>query len=179
MAGARTCLLIVDLQRDVVRDCFDRDGVLSRSRTLLDRARAARTPVVFIQHEDPDLLAGSTGWKFADEVAPHPGEPVVAKTYRDAFADTQLARVLAELAVTRLVIVGAQSDYCVSTTMQRAAEEGFDVVLVSDCHTTWDDEFGGVTFTGEQIVAHTNRRMGGLRYPAVSCGIAEHGSVEL
>jgi nicotinamidase-related amidase len=177
--ASQTCLVIIDMQRDVVRDCFDRDGVLRRTGSLIARARSAGVPVVFVQHEDEDLPAGARGWEFADEVAPLPGETVVGKTYRDAFAETSFAQILTELAATRLVLAGTQSDYCVSATMQRAAEEGYDVVLVSDCHSTWDDSFDGTPFSGEEIVAHTNRRMGGLRYPGVSCGLATHDDVVL
>ena len=42
----------------------------------------------------------------------------------------------------RLVIAGAQTDYCIRTTAQRAATEGYAVVLASDAHTTTAAEFG-------------------------------------
>jgi len=175
----RTGLLIIDLQRDVVAECFDRDGVLERTAALIARARAAQVPVVFIQHQDEDLPPGSHGWEFDDTVAPRSGETVVAKTYRDAFAETVLSQTLSKLGVSRLVLAGTQSDYCVSATMQRAAAEGYDVVLALDCHSTWDDTFAGVGYSGEQIVANTNRRMSSLRYPGVSCTIASHDQIEL
>jgi nicotinamidase-related amidase len=108
-----------------------------------------------------------------------PGEPVVAKEYRDSFAATTLAAVLAERNIARLVIAGAASDYCIRTTTQRAAAEGYDVTVVQDCHTTDDTEFDGVKVTGEQIVAHTNKYFQWLTYPGQTFGIATHDKVTL
>jgi predicted secreted protein len=76
--------------------------------------------------------------------------------------------------VGRIVVAGAQSDYCIRTTTQRAAAEGFHVVLASDCHTTVDATFDGQSISAAQIVAHTNMYFGGLRYATQRIGIARH-----
>jgi nicotinamidase-related amidase len=174
-----TCLLVIDLQVDVVAACVDRDGVLARTAALIDRARGEDVPVIFVQHQAADLQPGTAGWQFAASIAPVPGEPVVAKQHRDSFAGTTLEATLAELDVTHLVLAGAASDYCIRTTMQRAAADGYDVTLVQGCHTTEDAEFDGVQITGEQIVAHTNLYMKGLRYPGQTLGIAPHDAADL
>lgn len=177
--GGGACLLVIDLQVDVVAKCVDRDGVLARSAALIDRARVEDVPVVFAQHQDADLQPGTAGWRFAASIAPAPGERVVAKEYRDSFAGTTLEATLAELDVTHLVLAGAASDNCIRSTMQRAAADGYDVTLVRDCHTTEDTEFDGVQVTGEQIVAHTNLYMKGLTYPGQTLGIAPHDATDL
>jgi len=167
-------LLVIDLQAEVVERCVDRDGVLDRTATAIDRARADDVPVVFVQHQSSHLRPGTDGWRFAPGITPAPGETVVAKRYRDSFAGTALEEVLAAAHVTHLVIVGAMSDYCVRTTMQRAAADGYDVTLVQDCHTTEDAEFDGIRITGQQIIAHTNLYLRGLIYPGQTVGIARH-----
>jgi hypothetical protein len=96
---------------------------------------------------------------------------------RDAFADTTLEATLARLGVSRLVIAGAQSDYCVVTTARRAAADGYDVTLVSDCHTTRDTEHDGVRISGEQQIAQTNRYLSGLLYPGRSGTVEPHDRV--
>ncbi|WP_020013826.1 isochorismatase family protein [Promicromonospora sukumoe] len=174
-----TAVLLIDLQADVVRGCFDADGVVARSAALAERARAAGTPVVWVQHHEPGLERDTPGWAFADGLARHPDEPLVHKAYRDSFADTDLGEVLTGLGTTRLVVAGAQSDFCVRTTTQRAAALGYDVTLVSDAHTTTDTEWDGVPITGEQIVAHTNMYFSGLRYPGATFGVARHDEVPL
>lgn len=173
-----SALIVIDLQVGVVDGGWDHEGVLHRTNTLIERARAEQVPVVFVQHEEEEMPRGSDFWQLAPPLNPLASEPRVYKTHRDSFADTTLHDVLAELNVNRLVIAGAQTDYCVRTTAQRAASEGFDVVLVSDCHTTADAEFAGITVTAEQIVAHTNLYFSGLTYPKQSTTIAPHNAVD-
>lgn len=174
-----TALLVIDLQKGVLPGCFDVDGVLARTAALVDRARSAGTAVVWVQHEEDGMEEGTVAFELADVLVPAEGEARILKHYRDAFADTDLDEVLERLDVGRLVVAGAQSDYCVRTTAQSAAVRGFDVTLVSDAHTTTDTEWDGVAITGEQIVAHTNRYFAGLRYPGQLFGAEPAESVAL
>ncbi|MBW6439328.1 isochorismatase family protein [Actinoplanes hulinensis] len=175
----RSCLLVIDLQEAVVADCLDRDGVLHRTARLVDRARAAGTPIVHIQHDGPGLERDSDGWQFAAPLRAAPGEPVVAKNYRDGFAATDLETTLTRLGADRLIIAGAQSDFCVRATMQHAAADGYDVTLVGDCHTTADAHHDGVTISAAQIIAHTNLYASTLRYPGQSFAVDTHDTVTL
>jgi len=172
-----TALLVIDLQVGVLEGCFDVDGVVARTGALVQRARGAGVPVVWVQHVDGDLQQGSAAWQLAAGLIPAPAEPRVSKTFYDAFADTPLRALLEERGVRRLVIAGAQTDYCIRTTAQRAAAEGYAVVLASDAHTTTAAEFDGVMLSGEQIVAHTNGYFAGLRYPGMDIGIAAHDAI--
>lgn len=176
--STNTALLIIDLQVGVVSDCVDVPGVLARTAALVDRARSENVPVIWV-HDHGGLEIGSDGWQLAAPLVRRSDEPIVQKTYRDSFAETDLAEVLAAWDTTRLVVAGAQSDFCIRTTTQAAAVRGFDVTLVSDAHTTTDAEFSGSRMTGEQIVAHTNMYFRGLRYPGLRLGIATHTEVEL
>lgn len=176
-ADERTVVVAIDLQAGVMPGCFDEKGVLERAAALVDRARAADVPVVWIHH-DP-VGVGTPEWELAAPLLRAEGERLVRKDYRDSFADTLLRETLDELGATHLVITGAQSDFCVRTTMQRAAAEGYDVTLVSDAHTTVDTEWDGVPISGEQIVAHTNMYFSGLRYPGQRFAIATHDQVAL
>jgi len=171
-------LVVVDLQVGVVRGAADASGVLARTATLVERARAEGVPVIWVQ-DDQDFDRDGDDWQLAPPLAPRPGEPLILKSYRDAFAGTDLADVLARLGATRLVLCGAQSDYCVRTLGQSAAVLGFDVTLVADCHTTWDGVFAGDPVTGEQIVAHVNAYFSGLRYPGQKFTVEDHDLVSL
>ncbi|SEI59697.1 isochorismatase family protein [Frateuria terrea] len=172
-----TALLVIDLQVGVLQDCFDAGGVVARSCALVERARGRRAGGVGAARRPQDLPVGSASWRLADGLVPAPVEPRVSKTFYDAFADTPLHALLEARGVRRLVIAGAQTDYCIRTTAQRAAAEGYAVVLASDAHTTTAAEFGGVMLSGEQIVAHTNGYFAGLRYPGVDVGIARHDAI--
>jgi nicotinamidase-related amidase len=179
MTRARSALLVIDLQQGVLTGCHDADGVLSRARGLVDRARAQGVPVVWVQHSEPGLEQGTDAWALADGLVPADGEPLVHKLHRDAFAATGLQEVLDARDVQRLVITGAQSDYCVRTTAQAAAALGYDITLVADAHTTTDSEWDGEVLTGAQIVAHTNRYFAGLTYPDGAFGLERAADVVL
>ena len=172
-----TALLVIDLQVGVLEGCVDAAGVVARTGALVERARAAGAPVVWVQHVDDDLPHGSSAWQLAAGLVPAGDEPRVSKTFYDAFAGTPLRALLEERGVRRLVIAGAQSDFCIRTTAQRAAVEGYTVMLASDAHTTAAAKFGGVSLGGEQIVAHTNGYFAGLHYPGVDVGIATHDAI--
>jgi nicotinamidase-related amidase len=133
-----TTLLIIDVQEAVLADCADVEGVLARIDELTGRARRAGAAVVYVQHsdpEDPEMARGSRGWQLAARLERVAGDPVIAKTYRDSFADTGLGAILSSSKTTRLVMVGTHSDYCVRTTALSALTHGYDVTLVSDAHT--------------------------------------------
>jgi nicotinamidase-related amidase len=151
----KTALLVVDVQNDVVARAHARDRVVSNIAGLVDGARQAGVPVVWIQHADADLAEGSEGWRIVSELAPADTEPLVAKNYGDSFEDTTLESTLAELRVGHLVVVGAQTDQCVRSTIHGGFARGYDVTLVADAHTTEDLSQWGAPAPA-QVIAHTN-----------------------
>jgi len=150
-----TALLVIDVQTDVVGGAVRRDEVVANIAGLVDRARREQVPVVWVQHSDEDLELGSDGWQIVPELQPVANEPRVEKTYGDSFEDTTLESVLADLGVGRLVVVGAQTDACIRSTLHGAIARGYDATLVSDAHTTDDRSDWGAP-PPEQVIAHTN-----------------------
>ena len=178
--GGRSALLVIDVQIGVVADGHDRDGVVDRIGKVIDAARAAAVPVVYVQHEEPEfptMLPGGEDWHIVPEVAPTDGEPIVAKRCPDSFVETTLEETLTQLGVGHLIVTGAQSDGCVRATTYRALADGYDVTLVSDAHTTSDREFGGVTNTAEQNVAHVNAATPWILYPDTTSRVVPHTKV--
>lgn len=148
-------LLIVDVQKGVVAEGHERDAVVANIGSLVDKARRAQVPVVWVQHSDEQLTRGSDGWQIVAELAPGAAEPLVEKSYGDSFDDTNLETVLSGLGVGRLVVAGAQTDACVRSTLHGALVRGYDATLVSDAHTTEDLTKWGAPSPG-QVIAHTN-----------------------
>ncbi|MGP9652133.1 isochorismatase family protein [Glutamicibacter sp. AOP38-B1-38] len=165
-----TALDVIDVQIGVLRGCHEVQLVLERMAVFVQRARAEGTPVVWVLHDSAG--AGIPEWELVSPLKCGPAEPFVRKNYRDAFAQTVLREVLEDLGATRLVVAGAPSDFCVRTTKQRAAAEGYDVGLVEDAHTTVDSSWGEIEVMAGQIIAHTNKYFSGLSYLGRAFGVA-------
>ncbi|HTJ27194.1 MAG TPA: cysteine hydrolase family protein [Candidatus Limnocylindria bacterium] len=155
-----TVLLVIDVQRALVDylPAERRAAFLATLGPLIDRARAAAIPVVYVRHADEELIPGTLGWDVASEIAPRADEPIVEKRFRDAFRETTLADVLAGLGADHVVVCGMQTEFCVDATLREAERRGYGVTLVADGHATYDVEDA----REEQIRAQVNRVAAGL-----------------
>ena len=150
-----TALLVIDVQNGVVERAHERDAVVANVGSLVEKARQEHVPVVWVQHESEQLARETDAWRIVPELTPGEAEPVIAKSYGDSFEDTALETVLDALGVGRLVVVGAQTDACIRSTLHGAFARGYDATLVSDAHTTEDQTEWGAPPPG-QVIAHTN-----------------------
>jgi nicotinamidase-related amidase len=78
------------------------------------------------------LIRGELGHDIVEELYPLPGEPIIDKPGRGAFAHTDFELILRNKGVKNLVIAGVTTDVCVSSTMREANDRGFDCVLLDD-----------------------------------------------
>ncbi len=167
-----TALMVIDVQQGVVGQAHRRDDVVANIGTLVDRAREAGTPIVWIQHSSDELAQGSDGWQYVPELTRRESEPLVHKTFGDSFEATDLEDVLAGAGVGRLVVTGAQTDACVRSTIHGAFARGYDVTLVGDAHTTEDLTAWGAP-APEQVIAHTNLYWQFQSAPGRTAGVTE------
>src|SRR5689334_14013994 len=89
-----TVLLVIDVQTGVVAGNHRRDDVVANIGGLVDRARGEGVPVIWVQHNDEHTVRGSDGWQLVPELSRAESEPLVEKSYGDAFEDTTLEQVL-------------------------------------------------------------------------------------
>jgi nicotinamidase-related amidase len=150
-----TALLVIDVQNGVVDAAYNRGGVIANIADLVQRARDAGVPVIWVQHTDEDLPVGSSAWEYVSELPRSGLEPLVQKEYGDAFEETELEELLAAADVGHLIMTGAQTDFCVRSTLHGAVARGYDATLVGDAHTTVDFSSEGAP-PPEQVIAHTN-----------------------
>jgi nicotinamidase-related amidase len=169
-------LVVIDLQKDVVANAYRRDEVIRAVNLLIERARGAHVPIIWIRHADEDLAAGSEAWQIVAELAPAPGEAVVEKGYRDAFEGTDFEQVLSRLGVGRLLVTGAQTDMCVRSTLHGALVRGYDATLVSDAHTTVDMTQWGAP-PPDAVIRHTNLYWSRQNAPGRMGGVIESRDV--
>jgi nicotinamidase/pyrazinamidase len=83
-------------------------------------------------------VAGTPGAEFAQGLELPPDAVIISKAVAagsdaySAFAGTDLERLLRELRVTRLLVGGLATDYCVLNTVRDARKAGFEVLLLRD-----------------------------------------------
>ena len=172
-----SALLVIDVQNANTAEGYRREEVFGRIRGLIDRAKNAGAPVIWVQHHAPGsaLERGSEGWQIVEEVRPGDGETVIEKEFLDAFVETGLRAELDRLGVGHLVLCGAATDACIRSTAQRSQIEGYDVTLVADGHTTdvgpWPlplPDGTQVPIGAEQMIAYTNFFVADTSYPGVT-----------
>ena len=93
----KTAVVIMDYQNDIVSNySTDGEGLLQRSASVLESARQAGIPVVYIvlprnrQRFGNRLIEGTPGAEVHPAVAPQPGEMVVVKRRTGPFSTTDL-----------------------------------------------------------------------------------------
>lgn len=91
-------------------------------------------------------------WRLATDLQVQAGDRRIRKTTPDAFLHTELQETLHALGVTRLVVCGMHTEFCVDTTTRKALALGYPVVLVSDTHTS----AGNAAISPQQVIAHHN-----------------------
>ena len=153
----KSAVLVIDVQSilfDPEPQPFESQVVLNKINEVTKLARAKTVPVIFIQHEQPNsaIEYESVGWALQSSLITEAGDHFVRKTTPDSFLNTNLQSLLNGLDVDSLIVCGYATDFCVDTSIRRAASLGYPVTLVSDAHTTHDKKHA----SGAQIRAHHN-----------------------
>ncbi len=167
-----TALVVIDVQNGVVAKSHERDTVVANIASLVDKARDAGVPVVWVQHSDEHLTKDSDAWQYVPELVRDDSEPLVHKSYGDSFEDTDLEEVLANAEVGSLVVAGAQTDLCIRSTIHGAFTRGYDVTLIGDAHTTEDQSEWGAP-TPDKVIRHTNLYWEYQEAPGRTAGVTE------
>ena len=120
-----SALLIIDAQQGLCSGryaVFDAKVLIERICGVAARVRAAGAAVVVIQHEADDGLMnhGSSGWQLVEGLVVTSTDIRMRKRGSDAFHQTGLDAELKKRDVTRLIICGMQSEFCVDSTTRGA-----------------------------------------------------------
>jgi nicotinamidase-related amidase len=160
----KIALLVIDVQQGIFagREALpDWPQRFKRIQALIQRARGAEVPVIYVQHDGGAghrLEPGSPGWSLDARLDVRPADPVIRKTAPDSFFETALQAALQAHNIDALAICGCWTNYCVDTTCRRAVSLGYKVQLAGDAHACCDSS----ALTGQQIIAHHNDILDGL-----------------
>lgn len=147
--GPETALLLIDVQKGVnVLEHWggstgrrNNPGAEDQMARLLSAWRDAGLPVIYTQHDSreaasPLKLHLPTG-AMIEGFEPKDSEIVIRKDVNSAFVGTDMELRMREHGITRLVIVGFFTNFCVETSTRMAGNMGYDTYLVPDaCATT-------------------------------------------
>jgi len=141
---AKTALLVIDVQQGLFKKStpiYQADQLLKIVNSLVDRAHRAGVPVCYIQHSDErSLVKHSPDWQLHPQLHPQQGDHMVFKCHGNAFEDTNLGDLLRSLNITSLVITGLVTHGCVKATVMGALQLGYEVILVSDGHSSYSKD---------------------------------------
>ena len=159
----KSAVLVIDVQQGLCEGedaSFECPAIIERINLVTRKARLAKAPVIFVQHESSAgyLERSTAAWQLANGLEVQPSDVKISKTTPDAFLRTNLKEVLRNAGVQKLVICGMHSEFCVDTTTRRALALGFPVVLVSDGHTSAGNE----AISPEQVIAHENATLANI-----------------
>lgn len=156
----RTALLIMDMQPEIVDRFGDRDGDLSaRLAGAASAARAAGVRVIYVKvgfrEGYPEVSPRNRGFAALKDsgrmvegassvidpgVDPHPGDVIVTKRRVSAFSGSDLDVVLRAAGIESLVLTGIATSGVVLSTLRQAADNDFDLTVLSDGCLDGDEE---------------------------------------
>lgn len=158
-------LVLVDYQNDYFPSylgakwpLLETERAARNGAVLLDLFRQKGLPVIHVRHEfeshdAPFFVPNSKGAEIHSSVAPIANETVVLKHKVNSFSETNLAKVLQENSIEKLLIVGAMSHMCIDAITRAATDSGYECHLAHDACTTLDLEFNGTIVPAKQVHA--------------------------
>lgn len=153
----KTALLVIDVQQAMIDEHPARmDEFMLNLKLLIDTAHQSGTEVIYVRHDggEGDVLAyGTSGWQLEKSLHPRAEERVFNKLFGSAFRQTGLRDYLVEREISRLVVCGMQTEYCIDTSVKVAFEFGYDVVIPAGGTTTYANPF----LSGDKLINYYER----------------------
>jgi nicotinamidase-related amidase len=151
-------LIVIDMQaglfsQDTPR--YDALNVIDHINKLSEIISLKNGKVIFIQHNGPkgDVFEPNTkGWKILPQLVRRKEDIVIHKMVCDSFYKTELESVLKTHEINELIITGCATDFCVDTTIRSAVSKDYNVIVVSNAHTTADRPY----LKAEKVIEHHN-----------------------
>ena len=153
-------LVIIDVQEGLFNNeespIYRADYLLQNINKLIEKARKAKIPVVFIRHNSDGLPFESSAWQVHQRLNASGEDIYIEKKYCDSFFETDLQEVLDSKNIKQIVACGLQTEYCVDTFCRSAFSREFKTTLVEDAHSTYNTEI----LNAKQIIDHHNESLG-------------------
>lgn len=168
MKGNRHCIVVIDMLNDFIGSkaplrCPDGEKCVPKIQKLVEFAHEKGINVVFVQEahrkNDADFkvrpvhaIKGTWGSDFIPELYPNEdkGDYIVQKRRHSTFSYTDFDLYCREEKIDTVVVTGVWTNVCVRSTASDALYHAYNVVAVSDCCASANEEMhqGGLRDMG-------------------------------
>ncbi|SDM66592.1 Nicotinamidase-related amidase [Fictibacillus solisalsi] len=155
----KQALIIVDMQEIFFNYpqnyLFDNEQLVSNINKLIKQAHEKSIQVIFIQHTSPnkqdELFEGKNDWKLHKNLLISSTDKIIKKSKWDSFYQTELLDYLRNNGIEQLIFAGAQTEFCLDTTIRVAFSLGYQKnLLFKGTHST----LNGVVLNARDIISH-------------------------
>lgn len=155
----KQALLIIDMQEiffDLPENAlYERDQLTKKVNQLIAQARTVDCPVIFIQHTSytagEDLYVDTPEWEIHHKLDRQSEDPVFRKTKWDTFYKTDLLTWLQNNQIEQIIFTGAQTEFCIDTSLRVAYSLGYQHnIVIQNGTSTLDSQ----VLRADQIIAH-------------------------
>ena len=137
---AKTAVLIMDFQQRIVNNFASDPGVVGKAAEVLQGARGAGIPVIYIVHRGGPFQEYAPDVEIHQGVTPEAGETVLTKVKPGPFSTTSLDVKLREMGKDTLVIMGVATSGCVLSSVRWAVDVNYKFIVVADACSDADPE---------------------------------------
>ncbi len=162
----KSALIIVDVQVGVMENTFEPKRVINNINIAVATARSNGIPIIWVQHDDEELLADSPSWQLVPALKTAVGDTRIQKQFNSSFEGTPLEEMLTAQGIKHIVLAGAATNWCIRSTAFAALERGYHLTLIGDAHTTVDQNIGNdQAIPAKTIIDEFNIGINYVTYP--------------
>ncbi|MBM7644078.1 nicotinamidase-related amidase [Scopulibacillus daqui] len=155
----KQALIVIDVQEIFFNKpenfLFNKEQLVTNINELIKQAHEKNIPVVFIQHTDQheqdEFFEGKDDWKLHRNLLVSDSDKIIRKTKWDAFYQTELLDYLKANEIEQLIFAGAQTEFCLDTTIRAAYSLGYqNNLMYKNTHSTLDSS----VLSAQEIINH-------------------------
>ncbi|PLS17408.1 amidase [Bacillus sp. M6-12] len=155
----KQALIIIDMQEIFFNlpqnYLFNNEQLVININELIKQAKEKKIHIIFIQHtsqnEQDALFEGNHDWKLHKNLLVTSTDKIIKKSKWDSFYQTELLDYLKTNEIEQLIFAGAQTEFCLDTTIRAAYSLGYQKnLLFKETHST----LNGVILNASDIINH-------------------------
>lgn len=135
-------LLIIDIQNGLTnrKDLYNKTLFIESVNLAIGKYRILGNIVIFVQHNNKQLLNGTNDWKIDMAIKKTSKDIVLQKQHGNAFVKTELKSILENRQIKEILICGLVTHGCVKSTCIGAVNQGLTTSLLKNGHTNWNKD---------------------------------------